>query len=74
MKRKINNVDILILVCSCLFVILTCMVLSNKFILIDSYFQSLMLNIACNAYFFLFWGIIIYFTLKLFNRIWERFF
>lgn len=37
-------------------------------------YQSLMLNIACNAYFFLFWGIIIYFTLKLFNRIWERFF
>lgn len=49
MKRKINNVDILILVCSCLFVILTCVVLSNKFILIDSYFQSLMLNIRSNA-------------------------
>lgn len=37
-------------------------------------FQTLILNIIANAYFFLFWGFIIYFSLKLFNRIWERFF
>ena len=37
-------------------------------------FQSLILNIIANAYFFLFWGVIIYFVLKLFNRVWERVF
>ena len=37
-------------------------------------FQSLILNIIANAYFFLFWGLIIYFALKIFNRIWERMF
>lgn len=37
-------------------------------------FQSLMLNLIANAYFFLFWGLVIYFSLKLFNRVWERLF
>ena len=37
-------------------------------------FQTLILNIIANAYFFLFWFVIIYFSLKIFNRIWERFF
>lgn len=37
-------------------------------------FQSLILNILANAYFFLFWGFVIYFSLKLFNRVWERLF
>lgn len=37
-------------------------------------YQTLMLNLIANAYFFLFWGLIIYFALKLFNRIWERMF
>lgn len=37
-------------------------------------FQSLILNLIANAYFFLFWGFVIYFSLKLFNRVWERLF
>lgn len=37
-------------------------------------FQSLILNLIANAYFFLFWGLVIYFSLKLFNRVWERLF
>ena len=37
-------------------------------------YQSLIVTLIANAYFFLFWGFIIYFALKLFNRIWERFF
>lgn len=37
-------------------------------------YQTLILNIIANAYFFLFWGVIIYFVLKLFNRVWERVF
>lgn len=39
-----------------------------------SSYQTLILNIIANAYFFLFWFVIIYFSLKMFNRIWERFF
>lgn len=39
-----------------------------------SSYQLLILNIIANAYFFLFWFVIIYFSLKIFNRIWERFF
>lgn len=37
-------------------------------------YQTLILNILANAYFFLFWGFVIYFSLKLFNRVWERIF
>lgn len=37
-------------------------------------YQTLILNILANAYFFLFWGFVIYFSLKLFNRVWERLF
>ena len=37
-------------------------------------FQSLILNLIANAYFFLFWGLVIYFSLKLFNIVWERLF
>lgn len=50
---------------------------TNKFIVdlttLTSY-ESLMITILSNIYFFMYWGIIIYFVLKLFNRIWERFF
>lgn len=37
-------------------------------------YQTLIITLISNIYFFLFWGFIIYFSLKLFNRIWERFF
>lgn len=37
-------------------------------------YQTLILNIFANAYFFLFWFFIIYFSIKLFNRVWERIF
>lgn len=37
-------------------------------------YQTLILNILANAYFFLYWFFIIYFSLKLFNRVWERLF
>lgn len=37
-------------------------------------YQFLILNLIANAYFFLFWGFVIYFSIKLFNRVWERLF
>ena len=37
-------------------------------------YQTLILNILANAYFFLYWGFVIYFAIKLFNRVWERIF
>ena len=37
-------------------------------------YESLMITLIANLYFFIYWGRIIYFVLKLFNRIWERFF
>ena len=37
-------------------------------------YQSLILNLIANAYFFLSWGFVIYFSIKLFNRVWERLF
>lgn len=37
-------------------------------------YESLIITILSNIYFFIYWGIIIYFVLKIFNRIWERFF
>ncbi len=37
-------------------------------------YQTLILNIVANAYFFLYWFFIIYFSIKLFNRVWERIF
>lgn len=37
-------------------------------------YESLIITLIANLYFFIYWGIIIYFTLKLFNRVWERFF
>ena len=37
-------------------------------------YETLIITLISNIYFFLFWGFIIYFSLKLFNRIWERFF
>ena len=39
-----------------------------------SSYETLMLTILSNIYFFLFWFIIVYFALKIFNRIWERLF
>lgn len=39
-----------------------------------SSYETLILTILSNIYFFLFWFIIVYFALKIFNRIWERFF
>ena len=37
-------------------------------------YETLMITIVSNIYFFLFWGCIVYFALKMFNRIWERLF
>ena len=37
-------------------------------------YETLILTILSNLYFFIYWGLIIYFSLKIFNRIWERFF
>lgn len=37
-------------------------------------YETMIITILANIYFFVFWGIIIYFSLKIFNRIWERFF
>ena len=39
-----------------------------------STYESLIITILANIYFFIYWFIIIYFSLKIFNRIWERFF
>lgn len=37
-------------------------------------FETLVTTILSNLYFFIYWGFIIYISLKIFNRIWERFF
>lgn len=37
-------------------------------------YETTILTILSNIYFFVFWAVIIYFSLKIFNRIWERFF
>ena len=37
-------------------------------------YQTLLITLIANAYFFCYWAIIIYFSLKLFNRIYERIF
>ena len=37
-------------------------------------YETLIITILSNIYFFLFWGLLVYFSLKIFNRIWERFF
>lgn len=37
-------------------------------------YQTFIITMISNLYFFIFWFIIIYFALKLFNRIWERLF
>lgn len=37
-------------------------------------YESLVITILANIYFFIYWFIIVYFSLKIFNRIWERFF
>lgn len=37
-------------------------------------YESLIITILANIYFFIYWFIIVYFSLKIFNRIWERFF
>lgn len=37
-------------------------------------YQTLLLCIGANVYFFIFWGFIIYFSLKCFNRVYERMF
>lgn len=39
-----------------------------------STYESLIITILANIYFFIYWFIIIYFSVKIFNRIWERFF
>lgn len=40
---------------------------------LDSY-QTVILTVISNAYFFLFWFVMLYFSMKLFNRIYERIF
>ena len=37
-------------------------------------YENLIITILSNLYFFIYWGFIIYISLKIFNRIWERFF
>ena len=37
-------------------------------------YQTLIVTLIANVYFFMFWFIIVYFALKLFNRVGERFF
>lgn len=37
-------------------------------------YETLVVTLLSNIYFFVFWFVIIYFSLKIFNRIWERFF
>lgn len=37
-------------------------------------FETTILTIMCDLYFLIFWFIIVYFALKIFNRIWERVF
>lgn len=37
-------------------------------------YEALVITILANIYFFIYWFIIVYFSLKIFNRIWERFF
>lgn len=39
-----------------------------------SSYETTILTLLSNIYFFVFWAVIIYFSLKIFNRIWERFF
>ncbi len=39
-----------------------------------SAYESLIITILSNMYFYIFWFFIIYISLKIFNRIWERFF
>lgn len=41
--------------------------------LLSSY-ETLIITILANLYFYIYWGFMIYIALKLFNRIWERFF
>ena len=37
-------------------------------------YETLVTTILSNLYFYVYWGFIIYISLKIFNRIWERFF
>ena len=37
-------------------------------------YEELIITLISNIYFFIFWGFVIYIALKIFNRIWERFF
>lgn len=39
-----------------------------------SSYELLIVTILSNLYFFIYWFVILYFSLKVFNRIWERFF
>ena len=36
--------------------------------------DTIVITLICDLYFFVFWFIIMYFALKIFNRIWERLF
>lgn len=37
-------------------------------------YENLLITLLVNLYFFIYWFIIVYFALKIFNRIWERLF
>lgn len=37
-------------------------------------YETLTITILSNLYFYIYWFFIIYISLKIFNRIWERFF
>ncbi len=46
----------------------------NLDLTILSAYETVIVTILVNLYFLIFWTIIIYFSLKIFNRIWERIF
>lgn len=37
-------------------------------------YEKLIITLLSNLYFYVYWGFVIYIALKIFNRIWERFF
>lgn len=39
-----------------------------------SSFETLVITLLSNIYFFVYWFIVVYIALKIFNRIWERIF
>lgn len=36
-------------------------------------FETLLITLIANIFFFIYWFIVVYFALKIINRLWERF-